>query len=151
MQFGCLMIYNIFDNIFIFGLSFFIIFICIVYIQNYGYIYPSKETLFKDKHAYLIFLDQFYIKNKAFNIIYVILYIIFYSLIFIFLRYLYLGYNYIIIPTQENIPLNFINILKILLMYLLVLITFVLYRSFLNILFKKEIYFITVLFNYINF
>ena len=119
-------------------LMIFIISIFIIKIHNHKNPLISKEILLKDKHLYLIFLDQFFINKKYLNITYVFLYIILYFLIFVFLRYLAMNQIYSI-PQLGNFSWNIIGILYILIFYLALILLVLLYKTFLNLLFKKEI------------
>lgn len=94
----------------------------------------SKEVLKSSRELFTLYLDQFYIKNKVITFSLFFLYIFGYSLIFIMLRYAYLG------------QINSIGFLKsngtiwlIISNYIQVIITIILYKLLLDVLFNKEI------------
>jgi hypothetical protein len=94
----------------------------------------SKEVLKGSRELFIIYLDQFYISNKiiTFNLFFI--YIFGYSLIFIMLRYAYLGHINSIGFLNSNV-----SIWPILSNYIQIVISIILYKLLLDLLFKKEI------------
>jgi hypothetical protein len=94
----------------------------------------SKEALKGSKQLFTLYLDQYYVKNKAVTFGLCIIYLFCMSLLFIMLRYAYLGnVNNIGYLANNN------GMLLMVFAYIKVCLTFILYKLLLDILFKHEI------------
>jgi hypothetical protein len=97
--------------------------------------YGSLEDIKNSRLLTQIYLDQFFITNKFYTFSMSILYMFGMVIIFIIIRYMYINNITQIIP-QDSL---YTPILQIISGYIIISITLILYRSFLIILFKKEI------------
>jgi hypothetical protein len=116
-----------------------LIILSIIFFMNYVKARKEQgfplEKLKSSKEFFRVYLDQYYIKSKVITWFFCFLYMCGTSLIFIILRYAYLGH-----VTHIDFIMNITNTaLLSVLTYIQVIITIILYKALLNRLFIKEL------------
>ena len=127
-------------RMFFFIISLLILVFIADFIRNKFYFKSTYEELKTSYNIFLKYIDRYYVINIKYTILGAIIYIIGTIILFLFIRYLFLGQINILLRTDTSIIIidNW-NLLKFVLKYVFFLLTIYLYKILLQILFFKEI------------